>query len=321
MDTNEAFSIDNDPAAMDFDSPEFQKALSVFDEKENEATEAEATDKQDESSAASGAKVEAEDKEPTGVLAADGKHLLPFSVVKGAREEAARWKAAADEATAQIETLKAQLTQKPGDTVDVDVDGDKTDALNAKLKQLAEDFPEFGEVASALTERVNALQAEVNTFKDDRQIQQQDVARQRETTVREAIDSNPHLSLWETEQPEAFERAVEFDKMLRERDEWKGKPIQERFDKVAALVRADYPQAKTPTSAKPQTQETKAELESRVDAALKEAGSYVPQSLSHIPGGTAPTTNDGRFDNVYDLEAFFEKATPEQAEAYLAKFG
>ena len=331
MDTNEqTFAMENDPATMDMDSDEFKAVLNAFDsDGEGEATDTDGgeSNKQDESSATSGA-ADPKDGEQgdatkvAGVLSPDGKHIIPYGALKQAREEASTHRKAAEEAQARIAELQAQLNQKPGDEIDGDVDDGeaKTADLDAKRKQLADDFPEFGEVASAMRAQIADLQKQVNGYNVERQAKQQEAANQRQQTMREAIDSNPHLSLWETEQPEAWERAVEFDKVLRERPDWKGKPYSERFEKVVALVRADFPDAKLPASISPPSKETKVELEAKVQAALDEAGEYVPESLSHIPGGKAPSQNDGRLDPV-DLEAFFEKASQDQIDAYLAKFG
>lgn len=335
MDRNDsAFVMENDPATMDFDSPEFQAAMNGFDSDSNDAAATDdatdVTDKQDESGAPSGhadTKNATEQQEETpekvsGVLSPDGKHVIPYGALKGAREEASRYRQLNEEQATLIESLKAQLAQKPGDTVDVDLDTEDqqaTDALSAKLKQLAEDFPEFGEVAEAMTTQIRALQAEVNAVKEERQAQQQVVARQRQLTVREAIDSNPDLVLWESEDQKAWDRAVKIDQELRQDPDWTGKPIQERFNEVVRLTRAYLPNAPKPsTSASKETQD---ELATRVDQALEKAGQYVPESLSHIPGGHAPASNDGRMDNVMDLEMAFERMTPEQQDIYLAKFG
>jgi gas vesicle protein len=335
MDGNSnAFLMENDPATMDFDSPEFKAAMNGFDSASNEDATSDlgtdADDKQDETGAPSGhADAKNENAQqgdprvpPAGVLSADGKHIIPYPVLKGAREEADRVRQLNEELAAQVESLKAQLAQKPGDTVDVDLDTDgqdKTDALNERLKQLAEDFPEFGEVAKTLTSRITALQGEVNAFKNERQAEQHDVARRNQLTVREAIDNNPDLVLWEAEAPKAWDRAVKIDVELRQDPEWVGKPIQERFNEVVRLTRAYLPDAPKPIASA--AKETRSEIDQRVSQALKEAGDFVPESLTHIPGGHAPASNDGRLDNVIDMEAAFERMTPEQQDAYLAKFG
>jgi len=333
MNTGEEFYMENDPALMDPNSAEFEALMNGSDsDGEGEPAEAAAaTAKQDEEGASSGAageqnsastKQDGPQKEADGVLAPDGKHVIPYSTLKAARQEASEARRAAEEATAQLEALRAQLAAKPGDEIDVDIDATQADtkAITAKLKQLGDDFPEFGEVATAMMTQLEAMQTKVNQLESERQQQHHDQVKTAQERVAEAIDSNPSLSLWQTEQPDAFEQAVAFDKMLRDQPEWKGKPLSERFAKVVDLVHVAYPEAKRPQPVTSQ-QENKQNLDAKVEQALKKAGDYVPESLSHIPGGEAPSSNDGKLGSVVDLEAFMEKATPEQIDAYLAKFG
>lgn len=332
MDTGEQFYMENDPALMDPNSAEFEALMngSDSDGEGKPADDAAATAKQDEEGASSGAAGEqnsenTQDDSQTkvaGVLSPDGKHVIPYGALKQARQEATEARRAAEEANAQLEALRAQLSAKPGDEIDVDVDATQADtkAITAKLKQLGDDFPEFGEVATAMMAQLEAMQTKVNELEAERQQQHHERAKTVQERVAEAIDSNPSLSLWKAEQPDAFEQAVEFDKMLRKQPEWQGKPMSERFAKVVDLVRVAYPEAKRPQPVA-STKENKQNLDAKVDEALEKAGDYVPESLSHIPGGEAPSANDGKFQSVTDLEAFMEKATPDQIDAYLAKFG
>lgn len=320
------YFMDNDPAVMDQDSPEFQAALKAFDTDEEQASAGteQSTDKQGEEGASPGAAATTgeNDGKVEGVLTADGKHIIPFEVFRATREQAAQYRQAAEEAAARIKALEDQLQAKPGDKIEVDVDdgSEQTDEIAEKLKQLGEDFPEFGEVASALMSKVTALQSEVTNLRATAQEGEARAVQQQRSSVEEAIASNASLVLWQADDPKAYERAVEFDKMLRTRDEWVGKPLAERFERVVALVRADYPEAKTPTPITSK-KESQTDINDRVDAALKAAGDYVPESLTHIPGGKAPASNEGKFDDVTDMEAFFENATQEKIDAYLARFG
>jgi len=326
------YFMENDPALMDPNSPEFAAIVDGSDSiEEGEAAEVTAdTAKQGEESATPGAADQKADDqtqdqsetEVAGVLSPDGKHVIPYGALKAARQEASEARRAAEELQAQLEALKAQMGTKPGDEIDVDIDAtqDATDDLSAKVKQLGDDFPEFGEFASKLLKQVETLTSEVTTLKAERQQQQQQQADTVRDRILEAIDSNPSLSLWRAEQPEMYDKAIAFDKVLRQEPEWAGKPYAERFAKVAELVQTTYPQAKRPNAPAPKP-ENKQDLDTRIDKALKDAGEYAPQSLSHIPGGEAPSANDGKYQSVTDLEAFFEKASPEQAEAYLARFG
>lgn len=332
MDTGEQFYMENDPALMDPNSAEFEALMNGSDsEGEGKpADDAAATAKQDEEGAPSGAAGEqnsenTQDDSQTrvaGVLSPDGKHVIPYGALKQARQEATEARRAAEEANAQLEALRAQLSAKPGDEIDVDIDATQADtkAITAKLKQLGDDFPEFGEVATAMMAQLEAMQTKVNELESERQQKQEQQVSSVRERAREAEDSNPSLVLWRDQQPEMYERAVAFDKTLRSLPEWHGKPFADRYAKVVEMVQVAYPEAKRPQPVA-STKENKQNLDAKVDEALERAGDYVPESLSHIPGGEAPSANDGKFQSVTDLEAFMEKATPDQIDAYLAKFG
>lgn len=184
---------------------------------------------------------------PDGVLAKDGKNVIPYAVLESTRrrtEEAERQAAEArrlaEEATARARELEEQLKQRSagGDQTATQQGGDDSDALlqsleasAASMEKLAEETPALAEVlapqiaaSKALMQSVKVLQAKVDQF--EQRVQQDDAtqAKSAEDRVQSAIDANPVLRYWQNEDAKAFDRAAQFDMRMRGLNE-KGEPV------------------------------------------------------------------------------------------------
>jgi len=300
-----------DLATIDPDSPEFaamlDKAMGAEEELQDEQVETSAT--------AGAARSMGNEDKATGILAADGKHIIPIDVLRSARAAEAQAREAAAAAIAELEALKAAAAKsEAGDEIEVDVE--QSDELDAQLATLAEDYPELGGFAKNLAAQVKAMRDVVSQLAADREANATQERVQRQLSVREAIDSNPTLLTWEQSDPEAWSRAVAYDKLLRERPDWQGKPIQERFEQVAKLVQVDYPSAKKPVGTAPKTDNG---IASKAREALAAASDLEIESLTQIPGGTPPNDQELAGLSVTQLEAMFER-NPDKIDALLMRY-
>lgn len=235
------------------------------------------------------------EQEPEGVATKDGKHIIPFSVLKGERDRAARAEQLANEANQRIaeleEKLKAGTPQaKTGESADTNDSIQGIDNLSdEELETLKEDFPTvYKGVMMALSvskDVASKLKPVEESVRGDQEARQRSAADE----VQEAIDSVPKLAHIQANNPELYELAKQHDAILRGQSQWQDKPMSERFKKVVELVEASTGQ----TVDLPETHKTNsmsaAELAkaARNKAAAEAAAnkSIVPTSLSEFPAG------------------------------------
>ena len=164
-------------------------------------------------------KAEPEPAKPAGVASKDGKAVLPYAALKGARAETKRERELRERAEAERDAMKEQLDAiKAGKT--------ESDPLEA----LVEDFP----AAKALVDEVKTLREQVKV-KVVAPVKESD-----EDPIQEAIDSVPLLAEWQAADPEKWARATAIDNALRESPKWKSKPLEARFQHVARMVADEF---------------------------------------------------------------------------------
>lgn len=313
---NDLTTTDMDLASIDPASPEFEAML----EKVMRAEEGETATEQDETSATSGAVTEkGNEDQAQGIFAADGKHIIPIDVLRNARAAEAQAKQAAANAIAELEALKARVAAGvDGDGNEIEVDVETSDAIDEQLATLAEDYPELGGFAKAMAAQLAETRKLVNELVQEKQATAATEQTQRQLTIREAIDSNPTLLLWEndTEDREAWSRAVQYDKLLRERPDWVDKPVQERFAQVVKLVQVDYPNAKTATVTSPKPGK---DIANKAKEALANADDLEIESLSQIPAGASPTEAELGDMSSTQIAALMDGMSPKQIDALLAR--
>lgn len=232
-----------------------------------------------------------EEPEGTGVLAADGETVIPYKVLRGARDQVNELQTTNAELQQQLEEMQAKLAATPGDAVPTVVPDDvKQDLVEVEFerihgKSLEEFKEEYGE------EQANLFLAPVRenlAFKKElSEIRQSLSARaaQEETavkiTVQDAIDANPVLVDWQQNDPVMWKAAVAVDEALQSDPEWSvesGKSYEERFAEVTRRLGHE------PKPASP-AQKTPGEIAAeKLAAAGKKV--VVPSSLSDVPGGT-----------------------------------
>lgn len=327
-----ADSIEFDPAVMDPDSPEFQALLDIPDDDAEQSDATNDESKQDVTSATtSGADetVNEQKDEGTPVVSPDGKGFIPYGVLKGTRQDLSDARRMLEETQARLQELESKAanssTPKAGQEIEAEIDATQKsiDDFEELLKPMEEDFPEFGKSLrvlhakmesslSSINERLAQTQTVANQVTEDRQAA---LIRARD----ESIDNNAHLSLWRSDDIDAWNLAAKHDERLRNDAEWRDKPFAERFAKVVQYTLVDKPDAKRPAT--PNTKDSQVDTDARVRAALEGASLDPPASLSHIPSGEAPVGTDMTDMSPVQLEAMMEKMTPDQIGMFLAKLG
>jgi len=252
-----------------------------------------------------------EQPQPDAILARDGKHLIPISVLDAARKDATNAQAAANteaEARVAAEQRLAELQAK----VDAMQSGDGkavegVSVLSAEeLAQMEEDFPTLAkgfQVMQAEIARLQALSARQETAKQETEIDT--VAR----TVQDLIDSNPKLSHLQTTDPTGWAKAVAIDDGLRAA--MPGTDMASRFNAVVAAYEAQYGAVVAPAKTETTSQETHKQPVKNQN---------VPLSMSQIPGGTPPAVSEAAAllaMNGTQALAHFDGMTKEQIERQL----
>lgn len=282
--------------------------------------------------------------EPSGVLAADGKSVIPYDVLKNARGTAAKAEEAqrAAEETAraaqeQLEAAKAELEQlkagtQPGAETAPEADAaageriarlrEQADAMREELPTMASMMDGFiGELEQAQTdarEARKAIETRDAADKTARETAERTTEQQEAEKVRAAIDSNPTLAYWEAHKDAtAFNRASSEDELLRREPAWANKPYGERFAEAVRRTLLVIPDAPKP----PETP-TQEVMEARARKALETAGDVELHSLSDLPTGRVPgpdvLENLAGVDTAV-LGSRFERMTNDQIEAELSR--
>lgn len=264
------------------------------------------------------------------VEAADGKHTIPYNVLKNARERASEFKELYEEQIASNELLAAKLDKltsafQAGKNVNPDEVAKVQEQVNSAV-EIDPDYyaNEFGEEIGALAralqqqmERNNTLASELEGVKKFSSA----VASERQndivSAVEEAISSVEDLVDWREKAPEAFDRAVAFDDMLKADPRYAGMPLNQRFAKAAQMTRAYYGQEEAQVESEDETVARKmAEAKGRRPAVV---------SLSQLKGGDrGPVTTsveDVAESSIGDIHRKFSEMSPAAIEKYINSLG
>lgn len=291
------------------------EALPKAEEPKTEETK---TEKVDESKAEDPKLADKEAKEatePDGVAAQDGKHVLPFSVLKNTRERANALESKVAEMTAEIERLKSGKDAN-----------ESTELLTEEeLAALEDEGPVFAKLAKTVRMQQEMLTKLVAATTESAKAAKQDEAAKTADTVQAAIDANEALASWQSateDDPDGSARwahALKVDETLRGLPAWKDKPYAERFAAVQRRVQEDFGDAVT---TQPDRQKSGGTPNPKPAAtASKKGGSDgAPETLSDMPGGISPesgTNLDGL--DATQLAAAYSKMSQDQILAMLAR--
>ncbi|CAB4155022.1 hypothetical protein UFOVP653_60 [uncultured Caudovirales phage] len=265
--------------------------------------------------------------EPQGIATKDGKHVIPYSVLKSERDRASKAEQLANEMRERVAALEAAVQAasqgaKDGESARTNASEQSVSDLSTDdLEALKEDFPTVYRAVQAAMAKAAQLEAKLQPVEDSVRSAEAEQARSATETVQDAIDSVPKLAHLQATNAEAFELAKQFDATLRTQSAWAGKPLQERFFKVAEMVEAALGPIDLP-GAKPASQSAenlKAAAKAKADAAVKAGRTNVPTSLSEFPVGQHAAQDEreaAESMTALQLAEKFSAMTPDQMDAY-----
>lgn len=238
------------------------------------------------------------DKQPDGILARDGKHVIPYARLEEAERRARELAAQVAELTKQQSGEQAPAKQD----AQSETEGFLSDE---ELDELENELPALAKVIRAQQAQVRQLSGEVSNLKKGYESQQQD---DETKSWNEALAQNPKAQYLDaTLAPEVGQRFINAAATVYA-DKWDTMPHAER---AAAIVR-QYEAVHGEIQVKQAAQATKpAQPAKKPD---------VPVSMGGIPGGAAPAVDEAAAmasKTGAELTADFMNMTPEQIDAAL----
>jgi len=267
-------------------------------------------------------------QEPQGVATKDGKHVIPYTVLKSERDRASRAEQAAREAQERIAALEQQLQSgnqgaKEGERARTSQPAAESDLSDEDLEALKEDFPTVYKGLIALKAQAAALEAKLSPVQETVRNAEAEQARSAQETVQDAIDSVPKLAHVQASDHEAFELAKQFDATLRNQAAWANKPLSERFAKAIEMVEATLGPIELPGSparaSQPSAEDLKKAALAKAAQAAKASRSDVPTSLSEFPAGQHAAQDEREAaENLTALQLAekFSSMSADQMDAY-----
>ena len=293
-----------------------------------------ATDDQSKSDPASQEQHEAKqgqtepEQEPQGIATKDGKHVIPYSVLKSERDRASRAEQTLTEMQERVKALESMVQSgnqgaKPGESARTDQQQPTVSDLSQEdLEALKEDFPTVYKAVMASMAAADRLKAQLEPVQETVRNAEADAARSAQETVQDAIDAVPKLAHIQASNKEAFELAKQFDATLRTQSAWADRPLTERFAKITEMVEAALGPIDVPGS-KPTSQANAEDLRkaaiAKANASAKATKTDVPTSLSEFPVGQHAAQDEREAAEnltVLQLAEKFSSMSPEQMDAY-----
>lgn len=248
------------------------------------------------------------DETPEGILARDGKHIIPYKRLEDAE-------ARARDQARKIEELQAQINGKQATDDGGDKDaGQQDDFLSdEELDELERDFPAMAKVIRAQQVQIRQLGGQVDTLSKAHKSQEEVQTRDAQASWNDALAKNAKAAyLDQTLNPEVGQRFVNATAGLYEN--WNEMSAD---DRAAAIVR-QY----EAVHGEIQVKQVAGSKEDKPTSPAKTPGNKpdVPLSMADIPGGSAPPVDEVAAlasKSGQELLAQFEKMSPEQIEAQL----
>lgn len=281
----------------------------------------------------------AQAQEAAGVATKDGKHIIPYSVLKGERDRAARAEQMARAAEERLAALQAQLAASSqgantgeGARTEQQAAIASSEVSEAEIESIKDDFPVIYKAIKASMAKQQALEGQLRPVEERVRMTQAEREREAAQTVQEAIDAVPKLAHMQATNHGAFELAKQIDATLRMQAAWADKPLSERFGKVVEMVESaigpiDLPgQAQAPAQpvAQPKaslsTEDLTKAAKAKAVQATKATSTHVPTSLSDFPAGQPPAINEREAAEQLTAQQLYTKfagMSADQMDEYL----
>ncbi|EKS2200677.1 hypothetical protein QBG36_002937 [Salmonella enterica] len=252
-----------------------------------------------------------------GILARDGKHVIPYDVLEAERtgrqrveQEAFLLKQQLTEEQRKIDLLTSQIKQAGMTPDPLPEEARISDEQIAKIR---EEYPEVANALTLMFRKYDYLQARIQ---EAQQVPQ-------ENPVVQAMNAVPDLVVWQRSDPDKFAVAIHLDEKLQTDPAWKDKPLTERFAEVARRTRAAYGEVPPePVAEQDKNQKVLAAVADKV--AKADAAAALPDSPSDV-GNTAAVPQD-KFEQLLgasyaDAEAVMSGMSDADIDAILEKLG
>lgn len=248
-----------------------------------------------ESVSALGASSVAPSVEPSAVLTADGKHAIPYQVLKDTRDQLQAAQARLQELQEAQARQVAQATQPveplAGDTgaaAHGAIPADVQARLNAIKEGWGDEIYEQALLTYQVQRRLDAQQATITALQQQLESRRASEARSEQETISDAIAASPEMNAWAQDADQLWmDRAERMHKVLMETDrDYARLSWFDRFKALPNRVRAAFGATAAPPAVAPALGATKAA------ATLQAVASAPPTSLTDVPGGLPAARSD-----------------------------
>lgn len=261
-----------------------------------------------------------QDEEPAGIATKSGKGIIPYTELATERER----RRAAEQTAAQMQQRLAEMERQLAAGVSK-ATAEQVDQSEEDIDEMLEDYPSLAKPIKALQAKLAQTEARLNQIhqiENRRAVEEQSNA---EKSVQEAMDENPKLLYWQKDEPDLFDAAVAVDNQLKADPKFSQMSLTDRFAKAVAAVEAIYGATELPSEygAKEEKVSDKELVERAAKAAAKAKDSGRPRTLSDLPGGVAPQSDDSKLENMTQSELFemMSKKSPDEIAALVSRFG
>lgn len=253
-----------------------------------------------ESASAPGASSVAPPAEPSAVLTADGKHAIPYQVLKDTRDQLQAAQARLQELQEAQARQVAQATQPveplAGDTgaaAHGAIPADVQARLNAIKEGWGDEIYEQALLTYQGQRRLDAQQATITALQQQLESRRASEARSEQETISDAIAASPEMNAWAQDADQLWmDRAERMHKVLMETDrDYARLSWFDRFKALPNRVRAAFGATAAPPAVAPALGATKAAA-TKAAATLQAVASAPPTSLTDVPGGLPAARSD-----------------------------
>jgi uncharacterized coiled-coil protein SlyX len=263
------------------------------------------------------------------ILTQDGKHVIPYSVLKDLRTANRTLREQLDQAAAARQTKQPESStgNEPVQEKEKEASSLPTEAeVAAKVEQLTEDYGEAvaQQYKEGITQqrRIETLTAKLEAIERENAAKQAASQKSQEQLVEEAIDTSPTMVAWQSdENSEWFNRSANVYRTLVQNDPKFAKlSYKEQFAVLPQRVKALFPEA-------PLVEETSVDAD---DEVAKKAASkvkqvvedQVPTSLTDVagkvPGNHKSALQQAKEMTTVDMqEKLLNMGSSDEIDAYL----
>lgn len=243
-------------------------------------------------------------EEVKGILARDGKHVIPYDVLEAERAEkqrlTQRYEQQLAEEQRKIDLLTSQIKQAGMTPDPLPEDARISDEQIAKIR---EEYPEVANALTLMARKYDYLQAQIQQEQPQQQVEEQG-----NSAGVAALNSVPDLVEWNQSDPDKLAVAAHIDEKLQNDPAWKGKPMAERFAEAARRTRIAFGEA-PPEPVVEQDNNQKVLAAAADKVAKADTAAALPDSPSDL-GSSVETT---------DLLTQIANATPAQLQEIMDK--